>query len=83
MTTVAPESTVVPPPVFVIDLVAFAEKMYDGTPLTLRSCFNHEIAYMGAGACDLYRELAVAMAEQNQQWVWKALAAIVGNPRRP
>ncbi len=28
-------------------------------------------------------ELAVAMAEQNQQRVWKALAAVVGNPRLP
>jgi outer membrane protein, heavy metal efflux system len=28
-------------------------------------------------------ELAVAMAEQNQQRIWKALAAVVGNPRLP
>ena len=28
-------------------------------------------------------ELAVTMAEQNQQRVWKALAAVVGNPRLP
>ena len=28
-------------------------------------------------------QLAVAMAEQNQQRVWKALAAVVGNPRLP
>ena len=27
--------------------------------------------------------LAVAMAEQNQQRIWKALAAVVGNPRLP
>ena len=27
-------------------------------------------------------QLAVSMAEQNQQSVWKALAAVVGNPRR-
>jgi len=28
-------------------------------------------------------QLAVSMAEQNQQRVWKALAAVVGNPRLP
>jgi outer membrane protein, heavy metal efflux system len=28
-------------------------------------------------------ELAVTMAEQNQQRVWKALSAVVGNPRLP
>src|SRR5467141_3600842 len=28
-------------------------------------------------------QLAVTMAEQNQQRVWKALAAVVGNPRLP
>jgi len=28
-------------------------------------------------------ELAVTMAEQNQQRIWKALAAVVGNPRLP
>src|SRR6201997_1719125 len=28
-------------------------------------------------------ELAVTMAEQNQQRIWKAMAAVVGNPRLP
>jgi len=53
---------------------------------------SHQLANVGqADAPDVLEseveaqqaELAVAMAEQNQQRVWKALAAVVGNPRLP
>ncbi len=53
---------------------------------------THQLANVGqADAPDVLEseveaqqaQLAVAMAEQNQQRVWKALAAVVGNPRLP
>ena len=53
---------------------------------------SHELANVGqADAPDVLEseveaqqaELAVTMAEQNQQRIWKALAAVVGNPRLP
>ena len=53
---------------------------------------SHQLANVGqADAPDVLEseveaqqaQLAVAMAEQNQQRVWKALAAVVGNPRLP
>jgi cobalt-zinc-cadmium efflux system outer membrane protein len=53
---------------------------------------SHQLANVGqADAPDVLAseveaeqaQLAVAMAEQNQQRVWKALAAVVGNPRLP
>ena len=53
---------------------------------------SHQLANVGqADAPDVLEseveaqqaELAVTMAEQNQQRVWKALAAVVGNPRLP
>src|SRR5437016_8042256 len=52
---------------------------------------SHQLANVGqADAPDVLEseveaqqaQLAVTMAEQNQQRVWKALAAVVGNPRR-
>src|SRR5207247_11202063 len=51
---------------------------------------SHQLANVGqADATDVLEseveaeqaQLAVTMAEQNQQRVWKALAAVVGNPR--
>jgi cobalt-zinc-cadmium efflux system outer membrane protein len=53
---------------------------------------SHQLANVGqADAPDVFEseveaqqaQLAVTMAEQNQQRVWKALAAVVGNPRLP
>jgi cobalt-zinc-cadmium efflux system outer membrane protein len=53
---------------------------------------SHQLANVGqADAPDVLEseveaqqaQLVVAMAEQNQQRVWKALAAVVGNPRLP
>jgi cobalt-zinc-cadmium efflux system outer membrane protein len=53
---------------------------------------SHQLANVGqADAPDVLEseveaqqaELAVTMAEQNQQRIWKALAAVVGNPRFP
>src|SRR5437667_781727 len=53
---------------------------------------SHQLANVGqADAPDVLEseveaqqaQLAVAMAEQSQQRVWKALAAVVGNPRLP
>src|SRR3984885_15962161 len=53
---------------------------------------SHELANVGqADAPDLIEseveaqqaELAVTMAEQNQQRVWKALSAVAGNPPLP
>jgi cobalt-zinc-cadmium efflux system outer membrane protein len=53
---------------------------------------SHQLANVGqADAPDVLEseveaqqaELAVTMAEQNQQRIWKALAAVVGNPRLP
>jgi cobalt-zinc-cadmium efflux system outer membrane protein len=53
---------------------------------------SHQLANVGqADAPDLLEseveaqqaQLAVIMAEQNQQRVWKALGAVVGNPRLP
>jgi outer membrane protein, heavy metal efflux system len=53
---------------------------------------SHQLANLGqADAPDVLEaeveaqqaELAVTMAEQNQQRIWKALAAVVGNPRLP
>jgi cobalt-zinc-cadmium efflux system outer membrane protein len=53
---------------------------------------SHQLANVGqADAPDVLEseveaqqaELAVTMAEQNQQRVWKALTAVVGNPRFP
>src|ERR1700720_2743753 len=53
---------------------------------------SHQLANVGqADAPDVLAseveaeqaQLAVTMAEQNQQRVWKALAAVVGNPRLP
>jgi cobalt-zinc-cadmium efflux system outer membrane protein len=53
---------------------------------------SHQLANVGqADAPDVLEseveaqqaELAVTMAEQNRQRVWKALAAVVGNPRLP
>jgi len=53
---------------------------------------SHQLANVGqADAPDVLAseveaqqaQLAVIMAEQNQQRVWKALAAVVGNPRLP
>src|SRR6266700_3725940 len=53
---------------------------------------SHQLANVGqADAPDVLEsevesqqaQLAVAMAKQNQQRVWKALAAVVGNPRLP
>ncbi len=53
---------------------------------------SHQLASVGqADAPDVLEseveaqqaQLAVAMAEQNQQRVWKAMAAVVGNPRLP
>ena len=53
---------------------------------------SHQLANVGqADAPDLLEseveaqqaQLAVSMAEQNQRRVWKALAAVVGNPRLP
>src|SRR6202047_374712 len=53
---------------------------------------SHQLANVGqAGAPEVLEseveaqqaQLAVTMAEQNQQRVWKALAAVVGNPRLP
>jgi cobalt-zinc-cadmium efflux system outer membrane protein len=53
---------------------------------------SHQLANIGqADAPDVLEsevegqqaQLAVTMAEQNQQRVWKALAAVVGNPRLP
>ena len=53
---------------------------------------SHQLANVGqADAPDVLEseveaqqaELAVTMAEQNQQRVWKALSAVVGNPRLP
>src|SRR2546428_3227986 len=53
---------------------------------------GHQLANVGqADAPDVLQseveaqqaQLAVIMAEQNQQRVWKALAAVVGNPRLP
>src|SRR5947209_395772 len=53
---------------------------------------SHQLANVGqADAPDVLEseveaqqaQLAVTMAEQNQQRVWKALAAVVGNPRLP
>jgi cobalt-zinc-cadmium efflux system outer membrane protein len=53
---------------------------------------SHQLANVGqADAPDVLEseveaqqaQLAVAMAEQKQQRVWKALAAVVGNPRLP
>src|SRR5438270_5922701 len=53
---------------------------------------SHQLANVGqADAPDVLESeveeqqahLAVTMAEQNQQRVWKALAAVVGNPRLP
>src|SRR4029077_19028911 len=53
---------------------------------------SHQLANVGqADAPDVLEseveaqqaQLAVNMAEQNQQRVWKALAAVVGNPRLP
>jgi len=53
---------------------------------------SHQLANVGqADAPDVLEseveaqqaELAVAMAEQNQQRIWKALAAVVGSPRLP
>ena len=53
---------------------------------------SHQLANVGqADAPDLLEseveaeqaQLAVTMAERNQQRVWKALAAVVGNPRLP
>src|SRR6266436_5366824 len=53
---------------------------------------SHQLANVGqADAPDVLEseveaqqaQLAVSMAEQNQQRVWKALAAVVGNPRLP
>ncbi len=53
---------------------------------------SHQLANVGqADAPDVLEseveaqqaELAVTMAEQNQRRVWKALAAVVGNPRLP
>lgn len=53
---------------------------------------SHQLANVGqADAPDVLEseveaqqaDLAVTMAEQNQQRVWKALAAVVGNPRLP
>jgi cobalt-zinc-cadmium efflux system outer membrane protein len=53
---------------------------------------SHQLANVGqADAPDVLEseveaqqaQLAVAMAEQNQQRVWKALAAVVGHPRLP
>jgi cobalt-zinc-cadmium efflux system outer membrane protein len=53
---------------------------------------SHQLANVGqADAPDMLEseveaqqaQLAVTMAEQNQQRVWKALAAVVGNPRLP
>jgi cobalt-zinc-cadmium efflux system outer membrane protein len=53
---------------------------------------SHQLANVGqADAPDVLEseveaqqaQLAVTMAEQNQQRVWKAMAAVVGNPRLP
>src|SRR6201987_1431247 len=53
---------------------------------------SHQLANVGqADAPDVLEseveaqqaQLAVPMAEQNQQRIWKALAAVVGNPRLP
>jgi cobalt-zinc-cadmium efflux system outer membrane protein len=53
---------------------------------------SHQLANVGqADAPDVLEseveaqqaELAVAMAEQNQQRIWKALSAVVGSPRLP
>jgi cobalt-zinc-cadmium efflux system outer membrane protein len=53
---------------------------------------SHQLANVGqADAPDVLEseveaqqaQLAVTMAEQNQQRIWKALAAVVGNPRIP
>jgi len=53
---------------------------------------SHQLANVGqADAPDILEseveaqqaQLAVSMAEQNQQRVWKALAAVVGNPQLP
>jgi cobalt-zinc-cadmium efflux system outer membrane protein len=53
---------------------------------------SHQLANVGqADAPDVLEseveaqqaQLAVSMAEQNQQRVWKALSAVVGNPRLP
>jgi outer membrane protein, heavy metal efflux system len=53
---------------------------------------SHQLANVGqADAPDMLEseveaqqaQLAVTMAEQNQQRVWRALAAVVGNPRLP
>jgi cobalt-zinc-cadmium efflux system outer membrane protein len=53
---------------------------------------SHQLANVGqADAPDVLEseveaqqaELAVTMAEQNQQRIWKALSAVVGNPRLP
>jgi cobalt-zinc-cadmium efflux system outer membrane protein len=53
---------------------------------------THQLANVGqADAPDMLEseveaqqaQLAVSMAEQNQQRVWKAMAAVVGNPRLP
>ena len=53
---------------------------------------SHQLANVGqADAPDVLEseveaqqaELAVTMAEQNQQRIWKALSAVIGNPRLP
>jgi len=70
-----------------LELRQHLSKLADDAVLT-----SHELANVGqADAPDVLEseveaqqaELAVTMAEQNQQRIWKALAAVVGNPRLP
>ncbi len=42
---------------------------------------SHQLANVGSEVEAQLAQLAVTMAEQNQQRVWRALAAVVGNPR--
>jgi cobalt-zinc-cadmium efflux system outer membrane protein len=70
-----------------IELRKNLSKLADDAVLT-----SHQLANVGqADAPDVLEaeveaqqaELAVAMAVQNQQRIWKALSAVVGNPRLP
>jgi cobalt-zinc-cadmium efflux system outer membrane protein len=70
-----------------LELRRSLSKLADDSVLT-----SHQLANVGqADAPDVLEaeveaqqaELAVTMAEQNQQGIWKALTAVVGNPRLP
>lgn len=70
-----------------LELRQYLSKLADNAVET-----SHQLANVGqADAPDVLEseveaqqaQLAVSMAEQNQQRVWKALSAVVGNPRLP